>query len=63
VRAEATARTTAATGVEMEAITAVSVALITVYDMAKGVDRAMLIGEIFLIEKSGGLSGDYRRDG
>jgi cyclic pyranopterin phosphate synthase len=63
IRVEAAAKTNSQTGVEMEAITAVSVTLITVYDMAKGVDRAMLIGEISLIEKAGGLGGDYRRDG
>ena len=63
VRVSATTRTTAQTGVEMEAITAVSVALITVYDMTKGVDRTMVIGEIMMTEKSGGLGGDYRREG
>ena len=59
----ATVRTTAPTGVEMEAITAVSVALVTVYDMAKGVDKTMVIGEIMMTEKSGGLGGAYRREG
>ena len=61
IRAEATARTIGRTGVEMEAITAVSVSLITVYDMAKGVDKAMLISEICLVEKIGGRSGHYLR--
>ncbi len=48
------------TGVEMEALTAVSVACLTIYDMAKAVDRAMTIGEIRLIEKSGGKSGHFK---
>jgi cyclic pyranopterin phosphate synthase len=57
---EARARTTAQTGVEMEALTAVAVAALTIYDMVKAVDRAMVIGEIRLIAKSGGRSGTYR---
>ena len=61
VRVEATARTTAGTGVEMEAITAVSVSLITAYDMLKGVDKGMVIGEICLVEKRGGKGGDWVR--
>ena len=61
VRAEATVRTTGRTGVEMEALTAVSVALLTVYDMAKALDRGMEISDISLAEKSGGLSGKYTR--
>lgn len=61
VRVEATARTTAGTGVEMEAITAVSVSLITAYDMLKGVDKEMVIGEICLVEKRGGKGGDWVR--
>lgn len=61
VRVEATARTTAPTGVEMEAIVAVSVSLVTIYDMAKGVDKGMEIGQISLIEKRGGKSGDWVR--
>ncbi len=56
----ATARTTAQTGVEMEALTAVSVAALTIYDMVKAVDKAMVIGEIRLLAKSGGRSGTYR---
>ncbi|HEX7937842.1 MAG TPA: cyclic pyranopterin monophosphate synthase MoaC [Gemmatimonadaceae bacterium] len=56
VRVEAEVRTTGQTGVEMEAIVAVSVALVTVYDMAKSADRMMEIGDISLIEKSGGKS-------
>lgn len=54
----ATARTSSKTGVEMEALTAVSVAALTVYDMAKAVDKQMRIQNIRLIEKRGGLSGD-----
>ena len=61
VRAEATIRTTGRTGVEMEALTAVSVALLTVYDMAKAVDRGMEISDISLVEKSGGVHGDWSR--
>lgn len=56
----ATARTTGPTGVEMEAMTAASVALLTLYDMGKAVDRAMVIGGVRLIAKSGGKSGDWR---
>lgn len=59
VRAEATAVATGVTGVEMEAIVAVTVALTTIYDMAKSVDRSMVIGEVRLLRKSGGKSGDY----
>ena len=58
---EATVRVTGKTGVEMEALTAVSVAALTVYDMCKAVDRAMTIEQIRLEEKSGGKSGTYRR--
>jgi cyclic pyranopterin phosphate synthase len=61
VRVEAVARTVGKTGVEMEALTATSVALLTVYDMAKAMDRAMVIGDISLAEKSGGVSGDFAR--
>lgn len=56
---EATARTTGQTGVEMEAIMGVSVSLVTLYDMAKGVDKGMEIGQISLVEKRGGKSGDW----
>ena len=56
---EARVRTTAQTGVEMEALTAVSVAALTIYDMIKAVDKAMIIGEIRLVEKRGGRSGEY----
>ena len=58
---EARVRTTAQTGVEMEALTAVTVAALTIYDMVKAVDKAMVIGDIKLIFKSGGRSGTYRR--
>jgi cyclic pyranopterin phosphate synthase len=56
---EARVRTAGQTGVEMEALTAVSVAALTIYDMVKAVDKAMVIGDIRLIEKRGGRSGDY----
>ncbi|MGB7220165.1 MAG: cyclic pyranopterin monophosphate synthase MoaC [Vicinamibacterales bacterium] len=58
---EARVRTTAQTGVEMEALTAVAVAALTIYDMVKAVDRSMVIGNIQLLFKSGGRSGTYRR--
>jgi cyclic pyranopterin phosphate synthase len=61
LRAEATVATSAKTGVEMEAITAVAIALVTVYDMAKAMDRGMVIGDIMLVAKSGGQSGDFAR--
>jgi cyclic pyranopterin phosphate synthase len=57
----AEARTTGPTGVEMEALTAVSVAALTVYDMVKGVQRGAEIGSVALLEKSGGASGEWRR--
>ena len=57
----ARAKTVGQTGVEMEALTAVSVACLTIYDMLKASDRAMVIEGITLLEKSGGASGDYRR--
>ena len=62
VIARGEARTTDKTGVEMEALTAVSLALLTIYDMAKAVDRGMQIGEIRLIEKTGGTRGDYHAE-
>jgi len=61
VSVTATARTSGQTGVEMEALTAATVALLTVYDMAKALDKAMVIGDIRLIAKSGGKSGDWVR--
>ena len=57
----ATARTTSRTGVEMEALVAVSTACLTIYDMAKAIDREMIIENIRLLSKSGGKSGDWRR--
>lgn len=60
LRATATARTSGQTGVEMEAMTAATVALLTIYDMAKAIDKAMIIGEIRLLSKSGGKSGEWR---
>jgi cyclic pyranopterin phosphate synthase len=62
VTVTATVRTAGQTGVEMEALTAVSAALLTVYDMAKALDRGMEIGEIRLLAKSGGRSGDWRAE-
>jgi len=61
VRVRATAATLAATGVEMEALTAAAVAALTVYDMVKGIDRGAAIRDIQLLEKSGGRSGEWRR--
>ena len=58
----AEARTSGPTGVEMEALTAVSVAALTVYDMVKGIERGAAIGDVTLLEKSGGRSGHWRRD-
>ena len=60
-RIDARVRTTAQTGVEMEALTAVAVTALTVYDMVKAVDKTMVIGDIVLVEKVGGKSGRYRR--
>lgn len=60
VEVEATVKVSGQTGVEMEALTAVSVACLTIYDMAKAVDRGMRIGDIRLTHKSGGKSGDYK---
>ncbi|MCL2766637.1 MAG: cyclic pyranopterin monophosphate synthase MoaC [Peptococcaceae bacterium] len=61
VEIEASVRNTGQTGVEMEALTAVSVAALTIYDMCKAVDREMVIGEIKLMHKSGGKSGVFNR--
>ncbi len=61
LRVEAAVRTVGKTGVEMEALTAAAVTLITVYDMAKGVDKAMVISDVRLEEKGGGRSGHWRR--
>jgi cyclic pyranopterin monophosphate synthase len=62
IRVTATVKVGGQTGVEMEALTAVSVACLTIYDMAKAADKAMRIGGIQLLEKTGGKSGDYRLD-
>ncbi len=62
IRATATASLTGRTGVEMEAMVAVSVALLTIYDMAKAIDKGMVIGEVRLIAKTGGKSGDWSAD-
>ncbi|MCI5141996.1 MAG: cyclic pyranopterin monophosphate synthase MoaC, partial [Candidatus Electrothrix sp. ATG1] len=63
VRVEATVGIIGRTGVEMEALTAVSVAALTIYDMCKAVDKGMEISDIRLVKKSGGKSGDYSRQG
>ena len=60
MRVRAHCRAQAKTGVEMEALTAVSVAALTAYDMCKAADRGMVIGDIRLLEKTGGASGDWR---
>ena len=60
IRATSTASLTGKTGVEMEAMVAVSTALLTIYDMAKAIDKGMVIGEVRLIEKRGGKSGDWK---
>ena len=62
LRIEAIAETTGQTGVEMEALVAASTAALTLYDMAKAIDRAMVISDLCLMEKSGGKSGDFQRD-
>jgi cyclic pyranopterin phosphate synthase len=61
VRVIASAATTAQTGVEMEALTAASVAALTIYDMTKALDKRIEIQDIYLLEKTGGKSGDFRR--
>ena len=61
VRIRATAATVAGTGVEMEAMTAATIAALTVYDMTKALDKSIRIREVALVSKSGGKSGDYRR--
>ena len=62
IEIEATVKVTARTGVEMEALTAVACAALTIYDMCKAVDQAMEISDIRLMEKSGGRSGHFKRD-
>jgi len=61
VRVTATAKATGRTGVEMEALTAIAIACLTVYDMVKAVDRGMVIEEVRLLSKTGGTRGDWRR--
>jgi len=61
VRIESSAATTAQTGVEMEALTAAAVAALTVYDMTKALDKSISIEDLYLVEKTGGKSGDFRR--
>ena len=63
VRVRVETRVEAKTGVEMEALTACAVALLAVYDMAKAADRGMVIGDVRLVEKSGGRSGAWKRRG
>jgi cyclic pyranopterin phosphate synthase len=63
VRIIATARTTAQTGVEMEALAAAAVAALTIYDMTKALDKGIEIQDLYLLEKTGGKSGDFRRIG
>jgi len=60
VEASCTVKTTGQTGVEMEALTGVQVALLTIYDMCKAVDKRMVISEVHLVEKTGGKSGDFK---
>ncbi len=62
IEIQSTVGITGKTGVEMEALTAVSVAALTIYDMCKAVDKSMIIGDIKLLKKSGGKSGEYSRD-
>lgn len=61
IEIKAIVKTVGKTGVEMEALTAVSIAALTIYDMCKAVDKDMVIGDIRLVEKTGGKSGDYKR--
>jgi cyclic pyranopterin phosphate synthase len=62
VEVTATAATAARTGVEMEAMTAATVAALTIYDMTKALDKGIAIREVYLLEKTGGKSGIYRRE-
>ena len=63
VNIESTVKTTGKTGVEMEALTAASVAALTIYDMCKAVDRGMVISDLRLVRKTGGKSGEFLREG
>lgn len=62
IKIEAEVKTNGKTGVEMEALTAASVCALTIYDMCKAVDKGMVIGPTYLVQKTGGKSGDYRRE-
>jgi cyclic pyranopterin phosphate synthase len=62
IRCQSLVKTTGQTGVEMEALTAVQIALLTIYDMCKGVDRGMTLQSVRLVEKAGGKSGHWRRN-
>ena len=62
IKCQVRAETTGPTGVEMEALTAVQIALLTIYDMCKAVDRGMVMGDVKLLEKSGGKSGEWKAD-
>jgi cyclic pyranopterin monophosphate synthase len=62
ITVSATAKTTGQTGIEMEAMTAVSVAALTIYDMCKAIDRGMSFSDVWLVSKSGGKSGSYNRE-
>ena len=62
IRASCSVKTTGATGVEMEALTGVTMALLTVYDMCKAIDKSMELDGIYLLEKTGGKSGDYKNE-
>jgi len=62
IRIHASAATTAQTGVEMEALTAATVAALTIYDMTKALDKAIEIQDVYLLEKTGGKSGDFHRE-
>jgi cyclic pyranopterin phosphate synthase len=62
IRVTAMSRLTGQTGVEMEALTATSIALLTIYDMAKALDKGMVIGDVRLLEKRGGKSGDWKAE-
>ena len=63
IHVESWVKTTGKTGAEMEALTAVSVAALTIYDMCKAVDKEMVVGDVRLVYKAGGRSGTYRRSG
>jgi len=63
VNIQATVKTTGKTGVEMEALTAVSVTGLTIYDMCKAIDKGMVVDNVRLVEKTGGKSGRYEREG